>query len=216
MAVASAALAANVLLVRAGAEQAGPIPSPEQFFGFAMGAERQLAHWDQIVDYFDLVAERSDRVAVRELGKSTLGHPYILAAISTPDTIAALPRYQAMQRQLADPRRTSQAVADEIARTGKAVLLIGANVHATEIGTNQMMNDLVHQLATEQSPWVDHVLDNTIVLLIPSQNPDGQRMVVDWYRRNLDTRYEGSPLPELYHVYAGHDNNRDSYMLTQV
>ena len=216
LAVTGVAIAASVLLVPARAEQAPGIPSPEQFFGFAMGTERRLAHWDQIVDYFALVADRSDRVAVRELGKSTLGQPYILAAISTPDTIAALPRYQAMQRALADPRRTSQAAADEIARSGKAVVLIGANVHATEIGPNQMMNDLVHQLATEQSPWVDHVLDNTIVLLIPSQNPDGQRMVVDWYRRNLDTRYEGSPLPELYHPYAGHDNNRDSYMLTQV
>ncbi len=216
LATAGAALAASVLLVPAQAEQSAAIPSPEQFFGFAMGTERRLAHWDQIVDYFALIAERSDRVAVRELGKSTLGHPYILATISTPDTIAALPRYRAMQRALADPQRTSQAAADDIARLGKAVVLIGANVHATEIGTNQMMNDLVHQLATEQSPWVDHVLDNTIVLLIPSQNPDGQRMVVDWYRRNLNTRYEGSPLPELYHAYAGHDNNRDSYMLTQV
>ena len=181
-----------------------------------MGTDRQLAHWDRMVDYFTLVGERSDRVVVRELGKTTLGHPYLLAIISTPETIDALPRYQAMQRELADPRRTPQERADEIAQTGKAVVLVGANVHATEIGTNQVMNDLVYQLAVERSPWVDHLLENTIVLLIPSQNPDGQRMVVDWYRRNLGTPYEGSPLPELYHKYAGHDSNRDSYMLTQV
>ena len=96
------------------------------------------------------------------------------------------------------------------------MVLVGANVHATEIGTNQGMNDILHRLATERSRWVDHILDNTIVLLIPSQNPDGQRMVVDWYRRNRGTPYEGSPLPELYQPYAGHDNNRDSYMLTQI
>ena len=89
-------------------------------------------------------------------------------------------------------------------------------MHSTEIGTSQMMNDLVYQLAAEESPGVDHILENAIVLLIPSQNPDGQRMVVDWYRRNLGTPYDGSPLPNLYHKYAGHDNNRDSYMLTQV
>ncbi len=181
-----------------------------------MGADRQLAHWDEMVQYFDTIAERSDRVIVEELGKTTLGHPYLLATVSTPDTIRDLPRYQDLQRQLADPRRTTSEQADQIARAGKAVVLIGANVHATEIGTSQAMNDLVYQLATEQSPWMDHLLDNTIVLLIPSQNPDGQRMVVDWYRRNLDGPYEGSRLPELYHKYAGHDNNRDSYMLTQV
>lgn len=181
-----------------------------------MGADRQLAHWDDMVDYFALVDERSDRVAVRELGKTTLGHPYLLTVISTPDTINALPRYQAMQKELSDPRRTTPERADAIARTGKAVVLIGANVHATEIGTSQAMNDLVYRLAVEESPWVSHLLENTIVLLIPSQNPDGQRMVVDWYRRNLGTAYDGSPLPDLYHKYAGHDNNRDSYMLTQV
>ena len=86
-----------------------------------------------------------------------------------------------MQRELADPRRTPQERADEIAQTGKAVVLVGANVHATEIGTNQVMNDLVYQLAVERSPWVDHLLENTIVLLIPSQNPGrathGRRLV---------------------------------------
>lgn len=192
------------------------IPTPEEFFGFPMGADRRLAHWDRMVDYFTLIGERSDRVAVRELGKTTLGHPYLLAAVSTPDAIDDLPRYRAMQRELADPRRTTPERAAEIGRTGKAVVLIGANVHATEIGTSQVMNDLIHRLATERSPWVDHLLDNAIVLLIPSQNPDGQRMVVEWHRRNLGTPYEGSPLPGLYHEYAGHDNNRDSFMLTQV
>ena len=210
------ALLAVSLALPAAAQQAPAIPTPEEFFGFPMGADRQLAHWDDMVDYFNLVGERSDRVRVRELGKTTLGHPYLLAVVSTPDTIADLPRYQAMQRELADPRATPPARADEIARTGKTVVLIGANVHATEIGTNQAMNDLIHRLATEQSAWMDHLLEHAIVLLIPSQNPDGQRMVVEWYRRNLGTAYEGSPLPDLYHKYAGHDNNRDSYMLTQV
>ena len=181
-----------------------------------MGADRQLAHWDQMVDYFHAVAQGSDRVVVEELGRTTLGHPYLLAIISSPDTIRDLPRYRSMQHALADPRHTTPEAADAIAQTGKAVVLIGANVHSTEIGTSQVMNDLVHQLATERSAWVDHVLDNTIVLLVPSQNPDGQGMVVDWYRRNLGTPYEGSHLPELYHKYAGHDNNRDTYMLTQV
>ena len=198
------------------AQDARGIPTPEEFFGFPMGADRQLAHWDRMVDYFNLIGERSGRVAVSELGKSTNGHPYLLAVVSTPDTIAELPRYQAMQYELADPRRTTPERAEEIARTGKAVVLIGANVHATEIGTNQVMDDLIHQLATERSVWVEHLLDNLIVLLIPSQNPDGQRMVVEWYRRNLGTAYEGSPLPDLYHEYTGHDNNRDSFMLTQV
>ena len=210
------AVSAAWLTFSAQAQQPADIPSPENFFGFPMGTARKLAHWDEMVDYFTLVADRSDRIAVQELGKTTMGHPYLLVIISSPETIADLPRHQAVQRRLANPRQTSPEDAASLARTGKAVVLVGANVHANEIGTSQAMNELVHQLATERSPWVDHILENTIVLLIPSQNPDGQRMVVDWYRKNVNTPYEGSPLPELYHKYAGHDNNRDSYMLTQV
>ncbi len=210
-----AAMAVSLSLPAA-AQPPRPIPSPEDFFGFPMGADRQLAHWDTMVEYYELLADASDRVVVEELGKTTLGHPYLLVTVSSPDTIRDLPRFKAMQRQLADPRRTTEAEAAEIAREGKAVVLVGANVHATEIGTNQAMNDIIYQLATEDSPWVEHILQNTVLLLIPSQNPDGQRMVVDWYRPNVGTPYEGSPLPELYHKYAGHDNNRDSYMQTQV
>ena len=207
---------AMTLSALAAAGQTPLLPTPEQFFGFPMGASGQLAHWDDMVEYYQILAQGSDRMAVEQLGTTTLGHPYVLVTISSPGTIRDLPRYQAMQKRLADPRSTTQAEADAIAQSGKAVVLIGANVHATEIGTSQVMNDIIHQLATERSAWVNHVLENTIVLLIPSQNPDGQRMVVEWYRDTIDTPYEGSPLPELYHPYAGHDNNRDSYMLTQV
>jgi hypothetical protein len=213
-----AALAATLAaaLPALAAAQPRAIPTPEQFFGFPMGAERKLAGWDRIVEYFRLVDRLSDRVLVQELGKTTMGRPYIMAIVSTPDTIADLPRHREMQRRLADPRRTSEEEAMKIAREGKAVLLVGTNVHSTEIGNSQMVNELIYRLATEQSPWIDHVLGNVILLLIPSQNPDGQQIVVDWYLKNLGTPYEDSPLPELYHKYIGHDNNRDSYMLTQV
>jgi hypothetical protein len=211
-----AALACLLVVPTLAWGQTAAPPTPEQFFGFRMGTEKKLAGWDRIVEYFHTVDRASDRVVVQELGKTTMGKPYIMAIVSTPDTIADLERYREMQKRLADPRLTSPEDADRIARDGKAVLLIGTNVHSTEIGNSQMVNDLIHKLATEQSPWIDRVLNNVILLLIPSQNPDGQQMVVDWYTRNLGTPHENAPLPELYHKYIGHDNNRDNYMLTQV
>ena len=210
------ALALAALVVRPLPAQPPVVPTPAEFFGFPMGSEGELAGWNEMVDYFQRVAQGSDRVLVEELGPTTNGSPYLLLTIAAPETLADLPRYRALQHRLADPRRTPEAEALAIAATGKAVLLIGANVHATEIGTSQAMNTLVHFLATDTSAWTRHVLDNVIVLVIPSQNPDGQQMVVDWHYRNRGTPYEDSPLPELYHAYVGHDNNRDSYMLTQV
>ncbi len=209
-------LVATTLTFPVSAQRLLDIPSPEDFFGFPMGADRQLAHWDDMVDYFNLIDDLSDRIKVKELGKTTLGEPYLLVVASTPETIRDLSNYQDMQHELADPRNTTLERAEEISQTGKAVVLIGANVHATEIGTSQVMNDLIYEFATGQSKWTRNILENAVLLLIPSQNPDGQKMVVDWYRKNLGTAYEGSRLPELYHYYAGHDNNRDSYMLTQI
>ena len=202
--------------VPAYAQARSTVPSPEEYFGFAMGTPRRLADWRQIVDYFRTVGAASPRVQVRQLGESTEGRPYLVATISSPETIANLPEYQAIQHRLADPRRTTDAEAERLAHEGKVVVLVGANVHANEIGSSQMVNELLYRMAVDDSRWTRHVLDNVILLLVPSQNPDGQQMVVDWYRRNRDTPYDGSPLPELYHRYAGHDNNRDSYMLTQV
>jgi hypothetical protein len=214
--VAAALLAGSLVTSPRAAAQAGPVPAPEQFFGFRMGADRRIAGWARIVEYFHLVDRLSDRVVVQDLGPTTEGRPFLLGIVSAPATLAQLPRYQAMQQQLADPRVTPPEEAERIARQGKVVVLVGASVHANEIGSSQMMNDLLYSLATSNDPAVTRVLDNLIVLLVPSQNPDGQQMMADWYEQTVNTAFEDAPLPELYQRYAGHDNNRDSYMLTQV
>ena len=78
------------------------------------------------------------------------------------------------------------------------------------------MNELAWTLALDRSPAIERILRHVIVLLVPCENPDGLQQIVEWYRGNRGTPYEDSPPPELYHPYAGHDNNRDAYMLTQA
>ena len=192
------------------------LQTPEQFLGFRVGADNKLVRWDKIVEYMKLAAAGSDRVRYRELGKTTNGNPFVVLEISSPDTLKNLDRYKQLERKLYfQGGAPTDAERDDVFRQGKVVLLVTCSIHATEIGASQMSVELVHRLATEDSPAVKKILDNVIFLLVPSLNPDGQIMVTDWFNQNVGTPYEPSPIPYLYHPYVGHDNNRDMYMFTQ-
>ncbi len=212
-----ALLAAVALLrTRDGLLAAAGVPTPEQFIGFTVGADNKLARWDRIVEYMKAVAASSDRVRLRELGKTNNGNAFVMLEIAAPETLKNLDRYKQYERKLyfqngaPTPRER-----DEIFRQGKVVVMVGASVHATEVGPTQAALELVHHLVTDDSAATKNILDNVILLLVPSLNPDGQILVTDWFNKNLGTPYEASPLPVLYHPYIGHDNNRDMYMLTQ-
>jgi hypothetical protein len=200
------------------------IPSPERNFGHVIGADRTLVDWDGIVDYLQLVGSRSNRVNVREMGRTTLGRPFLLVEIASAATMANLDRYKSLQQRLyfqdhrpgQDPESVhSDRQRQEIFNDHKAVVLITATIHSTEVGAAQMSLELVHHLATDDSPTTRKILDNTIFLLVPSLNPDGQDMVAEWYTRHVGTEYEAGSMPWLYHAYVGHDNNRDMYMYSQ-
>jgi hypothetical protein len=209
-------LAAALLSPAGDARAAGSLQSPDQFIGFRLGADNRLVRWDKIVEYMRLAAATSDRVRVRDLGPSTAGNPFLAVEISAPDNLKNADRLKQLERRLYFQNGTPSARdRDEIFRAGKAVVVITCGVHANEIGPTQMALELVYRLATDESPAMRKVLDNVIVVLVPSANPDGEIMVTDWFNRNVGTPFESSPLPHLYHPYAGHDLNRDMYMFTQ-
>jgi hypothetical protein len=192
------------------------IPTPEKFLGHRVGEDKKLARWDKIVEYLNLIAKNSDRVRLRELGKTTENNPFLLLEIAAPETLKNLDRYKQLERKLYfQGGAPTDAEREEIFRSGKSVVMITCAMHSTEIGATQMVIELVHRLATEDSPVVKKILDKTIFLLVPCLNPDGQIMVTDWYNKNVGTEFEPSPLPYLYQKYVGHDNNRDMYMFTQ-
>ena len=216
LAVVAVALPLGSWTPHAGAQGPGGIQSPEQFFGFRIGTDNKLARWDRIVDYMRQVDGASDRIQMRELGKSTNDNPFVVLEISAPETLKNLDRYKQLERKLYfQGGAPSEAEREEIFAQGKLVIAITCSIHATEIGATQMAVELVHRLATDSSPQVKKILDNVIFLLVPSLNPDGQIMVTDWFNKNLGTPYETSAIPYLYHPYVGHDNNRDMYMFTQ-
>ena len=189
------------------------VPSPESFFGFRMGADTELASWPQIREYFEQVARASERVELADVGPTTDGNRLIAAIISAPGNIARLDAIRAANARLADPRALAADEAKSVAATHKAVLAIGASIHASEIGATQAANELLYSLATTDDPVLLDSLRSVVLILIPSLNPDGHVLVVDWYTQHKGTPFEGAPMPWLYHKYVGHDINRDAFMM---
>jgi hypothetical protein len=201
---------------RAQQKAAGHVPTPSEVLGFEVGADRKLADYKQIASYFKALAAASPRVQYEVLGKTTLGEEMFMAVISTPENLANKSKYKEIAHKLADPRGLSAQQIDQLAHDGKTILLITCNIHSTEIGSSQMSMEWAYQLATTQDPEYLRRLNDAIVLLVPSLNPDGETMVTEWYRKYLGTKYEGGEMPYLYHHYVGHDDNRDWFMLTQI
>jgi len=193
--------------------QATRVPSPSEHLGFTVGADRTLADWGQITGYFQRLAAVSPAVHVDTLGPTTSGQPFIVVAVSTPANIARLAEFRTAQAKLADPRRLTPDEERRLVASQPSVIFISNNIHGSEIGGSQMAMELAYRLATNDT--LQRYLDREIVLVAPSMNPDGQRMITEWYRKNLGTKWEGGPLPWLYHPYVGHDNNRDWFMVTQ-
>lgn len=190
--------------------------SPEFYFGHRMGADRTLLDWERVVSYFFDLSSNSDRVLVRDLGKTTEGRPYIVAIISAPENLRQLDRYRKIQEKLADPRATTPAEAEKLIGDGKTIVMITCSIHSTEVASTATAVEFAYKLATEDTPKHREILKNTILLLVPSQNPDGVDLVTRWYRSTLGTKYEGTSPPELYQKYVGHDNNRDWYIFSQA
>jgi len=202
------------LLLLALLQTAEPPIRPSAALGFEPGADSVLADWKQVSGYMNVLAQRSPYVRVDTLGRTTEGRPFLLLTITSPANQQRLGEIKRVQAMLADPRRLTDTALADIRSQQPAVILISNNIHSTEVASSQMGMTLAYRLVTD--PELRRFLDSVVVLMIPSMNPDGLDTVVSWYRRYKGTRYEGGPLPWLYHKYIGHDNNRDWFMLTQI
>ena len=202
------------LFVLPTAADAQAIPTPAQYFGFEIGADGDLARYPQVLEYLQLLADRTDRVEYEHRGTTTNGNPYVLVKFSAKENLERLDRLIQINHRLADPRGLAEDEARVLAREGVPFYFLYATIHSTEVGNGQAIVSIAHRLATEDSPEIREILDNTVVLMVPSQNPDGQILVVDHWYATENTGFD-RVYPDLYQRYAGHDDNRDWFMFTQ-
>ena len=172
------------------------VPTPEQFFGFRMGADRTMARWDRMVEYYRAL-EASGKMKVVDMGPSTMGNPFLVLYVSAPANLARLEELRQVNARLSDPRGIPESEIRQLVSRGRAVVIQSMSLHATEIGGSQMAVELVHDLVTREDEEAQRIRDEVISIIVPSFNPDGQIMVTDWYRENLGTEYEGIGYPSL-------------------
>jgi hypothetical protein len=213
--VATAMLASSVSLPLRASAQMSPVPTPESVFGFPVGAERKLFTYDESIGYFRRLAAASPNVRLIEVGRTSFGRPWTAVIISSPENLAKLDEYRRINQRLAHPEGLTDAEARTLARQGKAFVDISGGLHASEIAGSQHTPQLAYELLANAADPVNRaILDNTVLFLWPSINPDGQDIVVENCRAR--DAGPGAPPMELYQKYIGHDNNRDSYMLNVV
>ncbi len=193
------------------------VPTPASVLGFTPGDDFKLATYEESLEYFRVLDQASDLLRLVEVGRTSEGRAWYLAVISSAENLRNLDHYQEIARRLAHPEGLSEVEARTLAREGKAFVDISGGLHASEVAGAQHTMILAYDLLSGAAdPETRNILDNVVLILWPSLNPDGQDIVANWYRQNLGTPYEVAPLPRLYQKYIGHDNNRDAYMLNMV
>ena len=216
LALAAATALAAAALFTTPAPAAQPVPSPESVLGFVPGEDRKLADWGQVLAYLKALDAASDRVRVEELGKTTQGRPFVMVSVSSEANLARLDEIRRLNARIADPRGLADDEAERLVRQGKVVVVMAFSIHSTEVGGTLTALRLLHRLASTDEPRLRAMLDEVVLQVIPSHNPDGTEIVSRWYRQQLGTPFEGTAPPLLYHPYVGHDNNRDWYTFTQA
>jgi len=204
------------LLVLSTLPQAQRVATPEEHLGRPVGRDFELADWSEVSGYFRRLAAESPRVEVRTVGQTTEGLDFLLATITSERNLARIDELRAASKRLADPRGLGEEGRRALLAAAKPVLFVSIGMHSTETAAPQFGMELAHLLATSNEEPFKSAREELVVLVAPCLNPDGLDHVVSWYRETVGTPYESSGLLKLYQYYAGHDNNRDWFMLSQA
>ena len=191
------------------------VRSPEKFFGFEPGSDRELISYEQLIDYLHRLDKSSPKIKMVEIGKSPLGKPMYVAFISSAENIVNLDKLKNINKELALNYDLSNEKREKYFSEGKVFVLGTLSMHSDEVGPSQAAPLIAYNFITSDDSDITKYLSDVVYMMVPCHNPDGMDMVVENYKKYKGTKYEGSSLPGVYHKYIGHDNNRDFVTLTQ-
>jgi hypothetical protein len=191
------------------------LKDPASYYGFTPGDDRKLINYEELIGYLKLLDNSSEKMAIEQIGQSELGKPMYLVFISSEENISKLSRLKEINRELALNHKLTKIEQDKLVEEGKVFFLFTLSMHSTEVAPSQSAPLIAWELITSKEPRIKNILENTVYMMVPSHNPDGMNMIVEHYKKNLGTKWEGSSMPGVYHKYVGHNINRDFLTLSQ-
>lgn len=191
------------------------VPSPDRVIGFVPGEPGKLANVAQIHSYFQTLASASpQRVRTWNIGMSEEGRDTMLVAISSEKNLARLARLKEITGQLADPRKITKADARKLIAEGIPIYWATAAIHSTEMGAPSMLMELAYRLAVDESPFIQTIRDNMVVLITPVVEVDGWDRNVELHAWKKENPHRQAPGLLYWGRYVAHDNNRDGMSLS--
>jgi hypothetical protein len=187
------------------------VPNPAKVLGYPIGTPNKLTYTADQYRYYRELEKSSSRVRTFvSPEKSEEGRDQMLVVISDEANLAKIARYKEITAKLADPRTINDDLAKQLISEGKAIYWASGSIHSTETGSPEMLMELAYRLAVEDSPMIDAIRKNVIVMITPTLEVDGRDAMVDLY--NYRKANEGKRAPGLIYwgKYVAHDNNRDS------
>jgi hypothetical protein len=188
------------------------VPSPKDVLGYYIGAPKKLTYYDDIVRYYRVLASKSPRVKVIDIGKTDEGRECVVVFVGSEESIRDLDTYRGYLAQLADPRNINDAQAKEIVAKAKPIYHVMGGLHSGETGPPEMLMELAYRLAAEDTPLIAGIRDRVIVSITPAADPDGRDRYTDWYYRykiNETGEQDSMGGPPYWGKYIFHDDNRD-------
>jgi hypothetical protein len=186
------------------------VPSPLKFLGRIPGTPGELTYAKDIYRYYQALAKASPRVKYWKVGTTEEGRDIVLLAVADEATIASIDKYRDMLGALTDPRKTTEAQAQQLLHTAKPIYYAISGMHSPETGGPEMLIELAYRLAVEETPFIRNIRNNVITLITPVIEVDGREAEVDTYYFNKKRQPGDARLPLMYWgKYVQHDNNRD-------
>ncbi|MFC2098315.1 M14 family zinc carboxypeptidase [Bacteroidota bacterium] len=189
---------------------------PVDYFGFEPGSDRNLFNYEELIGYLQKLDAAADKLKMVEIGKSPEGRTMYIAFLSSAENIARLDELKEINRRLALEANIPAGEKEKLIDAGKVFILGTLSMHSGEVGPAQAAPLIAYDLVTTEDEDKLGWMEDVVYMMVPNHNPDGMNKIVNNYLKYKGTKYEGASLPEVYHKYVGHDNNRDFVTLTQT